>query len=188
MKGIFFQGSIFSRQIFPCKKFFPSKSVRGIFFFLKSPIPHHPSPPQKSNGRPLKLRLRRTGAMRSTRPELDPVSVFFCGMKQLRMETFRFEDENDYQYEIWLPFFRVFSKYRHPGKLHDTFDSPEKYCHLYWRRSQPSPDRTMIRLLTFVSATERSRLSPNLVVEWRRLSRFPAKMTLVHARALVLRK
>ena len=77
MKGIFFQGSIFSRQIFPCKNFFPSKSVCGIFFFLKSPIPHHPSPPQKSNGRPLKLRLRRTGAMRSTGPELDPVSVFF---------------------------------------------------------------------------------------------------------------
>ena len=29
----------------------------------------------------------------------------------------------------------------------------------------PPPDRTMKRLLTFVSATERSRLSPNLVVE-----------------------
>ena len=100
MKGNFFQGSIFSRQIFPCKNFFPSKSVCGIFSFLKSPIPHHPSPPQKSNGRPLKLRLRRTGAMRSTGRELDPVSVFFCGMKQLGMETFRFEDENDYQYKI----------------------------------------------------------------------------------------
>ena len=47
MKGIFFQGSIFSRQIFSCKNFFPSKSVCGIFFFLKSPIPHHPSPPSK---------------------------------------------------------------------------------------------------------------------------------------------
>ena len=31
-------------------------------------------------------------------------------------ETFRFEDEKEYEYEINLRFFRVFSKNRYPGK------------------------------------------------------------------------
>ena len=110
MKGIFFQGSIFSRQIFPCKNFFPSKSVCGIFFFLKSSIPHHPSPPQKSYGRPLKLRLRRTGAMRSTGPELEPVSVFFCGMKQLGMETLDSRTRTTTSTRFDYRFFSVFSQ------------------------------------------------------------------------------
>ena len=36
------------------------------------------------------------------------------------LETFRFEDEDDYEYEISLEVFCVFSKYRLPGKLHFT--------------------------------------------------------------------
>ena len=45
------------------------------------------------------------------------VEVFFLYMilKGI-LETFRFKDENDYEYEI----FRIFSKYRLPGKLHFT--------------------------------------------------------------------
>ena len=43
---------------------------------------------------------------------------------------------------------------------------------------KPSFDRKMIKLLKFDN-------SLNPVVEWRRLSSFPAKMTLVHARALL---
>ena len=40
------------------------------------------------------------------------------------METFRFEDENDYEYEIS---FKVFSlKNVHPGILHCFFFSPDK--------------------------------------------------------------
>ena len=31
-------------------------------------------------------------------------------------ESFRFENENEYVYEIWLKFLRVLKK-RHPGKL-----------------------------------------------------------------------
>ena len=49
---------------------------------------------------------------------------------------------------------------------------------------EPSPDRKIIKLLasvTLVSAT--TTLSLKLVVEWRRLSRFPAKMTLAYVRA-----
>ena len=40
---------------------------------------------------------------------------------------------------------------------------------------KPFPGRKMVKVLKF----------DNLVVERRRLSRFPAKMTLVHARALL---
>ena len=36
------------------------------------------------------------------------------------LETFRFEDEDDHEYEIWLKVFCVFSKYRLPGILHFT--------------------------------------------------------------------
>ena len=37
------------------------------------------------------------------------------------LETFRFEDENDKEYEIWFKVFRVLSKNRHPGIVHCTF-------------------------------------------------------------------
>ena len=37
------------------------------------------------------------------------------------LETFRFEDENEYEYEIWFKVFRVLSKNRHPGILHCSF-------------------------------------------------------------------
>ena len=43
-------------------------------------------------------------------------SKFYAGKKPL--ETFRFEDKNDYEYEIS---FKVLSKNRHPGILHCTF-------------------------------------------------------------------
>ena len=153
MKDIFFQGRIFFHQIFPCKIFFPSKSVCRIFFFLESPLPHPPPPPPNSKVKwwspEVKVKAHRSYEVHRAGTWLSFCS--FCEMKQLGIETFRFEDENDYHYKIWLPFFRVFSKYRYPGKLHDTFDSPEKYCHLYWRRSQPPPDRKIINLLTFFS-------------------------------------
>ena len=74
MKDIFF----FSVGFFPpgisLREFFPLEiSLQDIFL---SEI-NHTHPPQKSNGRPMKLRLRRTRAMRFTGPELDPVSVVF---------------------------------------------------------------------------------------------------------------
>ena len=38
------------------------------------------------------------------------------------IESFRFEDENDYEYEIKLKVFaRVLKKRRHPGKFYFTF-------------------------------------------------------------------
>ena len=41
------------------------------------------------------------------------------------METFRSEDEHDY--EIWVTVFsRIVKKTKHPGMFHCTFFSPEK--------------------------------------------------------------
>ena len=48
------------------------------------------------------------------------------------LDSFRFEDENDQEYEIWLQTFLHILKNRHPGKLHCTFDSPEKLAMLSW--------------------------------------------------------
>ena len=42
------------------------------------------------------------------------------------LETFRFWDENDYEYKIsLLKFFRVLTNYRHPGKIHCTSFHPK---------------------------------------------------------------
>ena len=42
-------------------------------------------------------------------------------------------------------FFRVFSKYRHPGKLHCSVDSPDRLGLLsLWKEVKPSPDREMV--------------------------------------------
>ena len=42
------------------------------------------------------------------------------------LETFRFYDENDYEYKIsLLKFFRVLTNYRHPGKIHCSSFSPK---------------------------------------------------------------
>ena len=71
------------------------------------------------------------------------------------------------------------SKNRHPGILHCTFFSPEKLVLLsLLKKVKPSSDSKMIKLLT--SDNLFPPLRP-LVVDWRRLPRFPAKMTLFHA-------
>ena len=67
------------------------------------------------------------------------------------METFRFEDEHDY--EIWLTvffiFFRVLSKKtKHPGMFHCTFSSPEKLALFPLEDVKPPPNHKMIKLLT----------------------------------------
>ena len=42
------------------------------------------------------------------------------------IESFRFDDENDHEYEISFKVFRVLSKNIHPGILHCTFFLPDK--------------------------------------------------------------
>ena len=62
------------------------------------------------------------------------------------LKSFRFEDGNDYEYEICLKvFFCLFLNNRYPGKLHCTFDSQQKLSLL--KEVKPSPDSKMIKLL-----------------------------------------
>ena len=64
---------------------------------------------------------------------------------KISTETFRFEDENDYEYEIWFKVFRVLSKNRHPKIIQCTFFfSTEKLALLTVitvEGVKPSPDR-----------------------------------------------
>ena len=65
-------------------------------------------------------------------------------MSRLDTSFFRFEDENDCDEEIWLKFFRVFSKSGHPRKL-----PPEKFALLsLLKEVKSSSDRKMIKLPT----------------------------------------
>ena len=81
---------------------------------------------------------------------------------------------NEYEYEIKPKVFvRVLKEKRHPRKL--FFFPPKRLVRLFILRDvKPSPDSKTATLFP-----------PKPVVEWRRLSRFPAKMTLVRARALL---
>ena len=84
-----------------------------------------------------------------------------------------------------LKFFRVFSENRYPGKLHRTLESPENLTLLSsLKQVKPSPDHNLIKLVTFYNSFPPLRLLI-LELEWRRLSRFPAKMTLAHGRAIL---
>ena len=79
-------------------------------------------------------------------------------------------------------FFHILEKYIHPGKLHCTFFSRKVstviIIFFFWKKVKPSHDRSQ-NDKTFNFPPLRSRMT-------RRLSFFPAKMTLVHTRALVV--
>ena len=84
-----------------------------------------------------------------------------------------------------LKFSRVFSNYRHPGKLHCTSFPKKISTVIFTERAQaisrPQNDKTS-NTSKLVSVT--TTFSLKLVVEWRQQSHFPAKMTVVHAQAL----
>ena len=91
-----------------------------------------------------------------------------------------------------LNFSRVFRKKKTSQKPSFYFLSLKKLARLFIRKEvKPSPDGkswNFIHLIT-CSRHQQTTFALKLVVEWRRLSRFPAQMTLVHAWAiLVLRK
>ena len=102
------------------------------------------------------------------------------------LETFRFENEDHYVDEISLESaLRSLKKIDRTPSFISLF-SPEKLTRLFLLNEvKPSFDPKVIRLQTFdnliISVTTAFLLKP--VVESRRLSRFPAKMTLVHAHA-----
>ena len=61
------------------------------------------------------------------------------------LESFRFENDNEYEYEINWP--RI-----NPGKLLYSFSSPKKLVRLIiLKEVKPSPESKMIKLLTLVN-------------------------------------
>ena len=69
--------------------------------------------------------LSRDDKAHENRESSNIVSLFINILKAIvdcrsGLETFRSEDEDDYEHEFDLKFFRVFSKYILPGKLYFT--------------------------------------------------------------------
>ena len=88
------------------------------------------------------------------------------------LETFRFENEDDYDYEIWLKVFSHIFKIYTPRKASCYHFSLEKLASLSLvKEVTRSPDRKMIKHSAL-----------DILFS---LPRFPAKMTLAHARALL---
>ena len=70
----------------------------------------------------------------------------------MSLESFRFEDKNEYRYDITLKVFaRVVKKKRLPGKLHfPFFFVTKKLVRLFILKGvKPSLDSKMIKFLTF---------------------------------------
>ena len=70
----------------------------------------------------------------------------------MTLESSRFEDENEYEYEIKLKVFARVLKKRHPGKLHFPFFffHQKKLIRLFiLKEVKPSPYGRVKELLTF---------------------------------------
>ena len=112
----------------------------------------------------------------------SPIFNTYRSVWILLLETFRFKD--DYKYEIWL---RVFFAYSQNINSADSFIlliftrkvSTATFSEGGYTLSRWQNDKTT-NIWWLVSAT-----SLKVVVGWRRLPHFPAKMTLVHACALL---
>ena len=74
------------------------------------------------------------------------------------LETFRFKDEDDYEYEIWLEVFSRMLKIYTPRKASFYHFSLEKVALLSLvKEVMSSPDRKMIKLDTLFSQSRHSR-------------------------------
>ena len=64
------------------------------------------------------------------------------------LETFRFEDENHYEYEIWFEVFSRIVKKMDTPEIFIVLFSPEKLALLsLLKEVEPSPDCKMLKLL-----------------------------------------
>ena len=85
-----------------------------------------------------------------------------------------------------LNFFNVFSYNINPGKIHCAFFPLKKLARLFLLKEvKPSPDRKMLKPLSFENLFPPLRYSRLNSFKERRLPLFPAIMTLVYARALL---
>ena len=85
-----------------------------------------------------------------------------------------------------LNFFNVFSYNINPGKIHCAFFPLKKLARVFLLKEvKPSPDRKMMKPLSFENLFPPLRYSRLNSFKERRLPLFPAIMTLVYARALL---
>ena len=83
-----------------------------------------------------------------------------------------------------MTFYFKFSCYSLKKDTRVYFCSPQKLVRLFpLKEVKPSPDRLMIKFLTFDNLFSPLQHFLLIHVEWRRLPHFPAKMTLVRARS-----
>ena len=79
--------------------------------------------------------------IRELRTGVEPLSLWLLVVQMLQLlESFRFEDEDDFWYEIKLKVFsRILEKYS-TRKLHSTIFHLKNLCgYFYWRRFSPFP-------------------------------------------------
>ena len=104
-------------------------------------------------------------------------------------ENFRFEDESDFGTRFELKFFHWFSKNWHPESFIVLFFFSKKLALLsLLKEVKPSPGRKIIKPPTFENffpPTRHYRSYKTRSRKGQRLSHFPAKISLVHARALL---
>ena len=72
------------------------------------------------------------------------------------LEGFRLEDDKDYEYEIWLKVYRVFSRKVPSRKPHFTFDSPEKLALLSLLKEVQRLMTKLIKLIKNAFSTNQS--------------------------------
>ena len=78
-------------------------------------------------------------------------SVSFVTPKQ-QLESFRFEEDNEYEYEIKLNVFARVLEKKTPGKLHFTSFFFTKKVRLFTlKKFKPSPDSNMIKLFPAIT-------------------------------------
>ena len=96
-------------------------------------------------------KLKQSWCTLTGAPRLQNVKVETCMSSYKRqcrirhceiIETFRFGDENDYEYEVWFKDFSLIVKKnkqtnKQNGLLHCTFFRHKSWqCYLYWRRGK----------------------------------------------------
>lgn len=115
--------------------------------------------------------------------------IVWCGVVFAKQNDTESRDlyrlENNYEYEIRLNVLRVLSKKEIPVMLRCIFLPEKLVLSSLLKEVKPSTNRTLIKLLTFDKLFRPLDSFLLKLVEGRRLSCFPAKMTLAHACGLL---
>ena len=83
-------------------------------------------------------------------PKLSHAQKQFHQLSRLGIESFRFEEQNEYDYDIELKVFYSCSQKKTPQESFIVLFSPKTLSRLFTLKEvKPSPDSKMIKLLIF---------------------------------------